>query len=86
MQHSSIDSSSIAVGVSKNPSTSIQKTYDFIIVGAGIVGLATAYKLHKKFSDATILVLEKEGRVGAHQTGKKLWSYPLGNLLQARQL
>ena len=49
---------------------STQKTYDFIIVGAGIVGLATAYKLHKKFSDATILVLEKEGRVGAHQTGK----------------
>ena len=70
MQHSSTDSSSIAVGVLKNPSTSTQKTYDFIIVGAGIVGLATAYKLHKKFSDATILVLEKEGRVGAHQTGK----------------
>ena len=70
MQHSSTDSSSIAVGALKNPSTSTQKTYDFIIVGAGIVGLATAYKLHKKFSDATILVLEKEGRVGAHQTGK----------------
>ena len=70
MQHSSTDSSSIAVGALKNPSTSTQKTYDFIIVGAGIVGLATAYKLHKKFSDATILVLEKEGRVGVHQTGK----------------
>lgn len=70
MQHSSTDSSSIAVEALKNPSTSTQKTYDFIIVGAGIVGLATAYKLHKKFSDATILVLEKEGRVGVHQTGK----------------
>ncbi|MBK98548.1 MAG: L-2-hydroxyglutarate oxidase [Balneola sp.] len=70
MQHSSTDSSSIAPEALKNPSTSTQKTYDFIVVGAGIVGLATAYKLHKKFSDATILVLEKEGRVGAHQTGK----------------
>ena len=70
MQHSSKDSSSIAVEALKKSSTSTQKTYDFIIVGAGIVGLATAYKLHKKFSDATILVLEKEGHVGAHQTGK----------------
>ena len=70
MQHSSKDSSSIALEALKKPSTSTQKTYDFIIVGAGIVGLATAYKLHKNFSDATILVLEKEGHVGAHQTGK----------------
>ena len=49
---------------------STQKTYDFIIVGAGIVGLATAYKLHSTFPEATILVLEKEQRVAAHQTGK----------------
>ena len=45
-------------------------TYDFIIVGAGIVGLSTAYKLNSAFSDANILVLEKEERVAAHQTGK----------------
>ena len=57
-------------GTLKTRSNNSQKTYDFVIVGAGIVGLATAYKLHKKFSDATVLVLEKEGRVGAHQTGK----------------
>lgn len=43
--------------------------YDFIIAGAGIVGLSTAYKLSKSFSDASILVLEKENRVAAHQTG-----------------
>lgn len=46
------------------------KTYDFIIVGAGIVGLSTAYKLSLAFPDATILILEKEDRVAAHQTGK----------------
>src|SRR5690554_5552076 len=44
--------------------------YDFTIIGAGIVGLSTAYKLSLKHPDARILVLEKESRVAAHQTGK----------------
>jgi len=44
--------------------------FDFIIVGAGIVGLATAYKLQLKFPDKTIAVLEKEVEVGLHQTGR----------------
>lgn len=44
-------------------------TYDFIIVGAGIVGLSTAYKLSESFPDIDILVLEKENMVAAHQTG-----------------
>lgn len=44
-------------------------TYDFIIVGAGIVGLSTAYKLTKAYPDLNILVLEKESEVAAHQTG-----------------
>lgn len=43
--------------------------YDFIIVGAGIVGLSTAYKLSETFPELDILVLEKEDKVAAHQTG-----------------
>ena len=43
--------------------------YDIIIIGGGIVGLATAYKLSKKHPNKTILVLEKEKEVAAHQTG-----------------
>lgn len=43
--------------------------YDFIIVGAGIVGLSTAYKLSQAYPDANILVLEKEDHIAAHQTG-----------------
>lgn len=43
--------------------------YDIIIVGGGIVGLATAYKLQGKNPTKTILVLEKEKEVAAHQTG-----------------
>jgi (S)-2-hydroxyglutarate dehydrogenase len=45
-------------------------TYDFLIVGAGIVGLSTAYKLSKAYPDSKILILEKEDRVAAHQTGR----------------
>ena len=43
---------------------------DIIIVGGGIVGLATAYKLQLKFPTKLILVLEKENDIGKHQTGR----------------
>jgi (S)-2-hydroxyglutarate dehydrogenase len=43
--------------------------FDFTVAGAGIVGLSTAYKLSLAYPDARILVLEKEDRVAAHQTG-----------------
>jgi len=46
-----------------------QNHFDVIVVGGGIVGLATAYKLNKKFPAKKILVLEKEKEVAAHQTG-----------------
>lgn len=51
-------------------SSTEQKHYNYIIVGAGIVGLSTAYKLSLTQPDARILVLEKEHKVAAHQTGK----------------
>ncbi len=41
----------------------------FVIVGGGIVGLATAYRLLERFPDARVTVLEKETAVGRHQTG-----------------
>lgn len=40
-----------------------------LIIGGGIVGLATAYKLGRRQPDAAITVLEKEDAVGRHQTG-----------------
>ncbi|MBR9997399.1 MAG: L-2-hydroxyglutarate oxidase [Cyclobacteriaceae bacterium] len=42
---------------------------DIIIIGAGIVGLATAYRLNQKNPDLKILVIEKENGVSQHQTG-----------------
>ena len=46
------------------------KKYDYIIVGGGVVGLATAYKLQLKFPEKSIAVLEKEKKIGLHQTGR----------------
>ncbi len=43
--------------------------YDVIIVGAGIVGLATALKLKEKKAELSVLVLDKESKIAAHQTG-----------------
>lgn len=40
------------------------------IIGGGIVGLATAYKLSLKYPSAEIKVLEKESRIATHQTGR----------------
>lgn len=40
-----------------------------IIVGGGIVGLATAFRLGERFPGARITLLEKENGVGRHQTG-----------------
>jgi len=42
---------------------------DVVVVGAGIVGLATALQLHRKNPDLKICVLDKEKEVAAHQTG-----------------
>lgn len=44
--------------------------FDFIIVGGGIIGLSTAYKLQLKFPEKAIGILEKESRIGMHQTGR----------------
>ena len=40
-----------------------------VIIGGGIVGLATAYKYLEKFPDHQVTVLEKEASLASHQTG-----------------
>jgi L-2-hydroxyglutarate oxidase len=40
-----------------------------IIIGGGIVGLATAYKAARQFPGMRVTVLEKESAPGQHQTG-----------------
>lgn len=44
-------------------------SYDVIVIGAGVVGLATAYQIQQRKPGVSILMLEKEDRVAKHQTG-----------------
>ncbi len=43
--------------------------YDVVIIGAGIVGLATALKIKEKKRALSVIVIDKEDQVAAHQTG-----------------
>ena len=43
--------------------------YDHILIGGGIVGLATALKILERRPGTSLLLLEKESRPGTHQTG-----------------
>ena len=45
-----------------------KKTYDFAIIGGGIVGLSTALHLQKQ--NKSVVVLEKENEPGLHQSGR----------------
>jgi len=44
--------------------------YDVAIVGGGIIGLATARARVQRFPHRRLLLLEKESRLAAHQTGR----------------
>ncbi len=46
------------------------KKYDITIVGGGIVGLSTAYKIQLKYPKLNLLILEKEKKLASHQTGR----------------
>lgn len=42
---------------------------DVVVIGAGVVGLATALELTRRLPSLSVVVLEKEPNVAAHQTG-----------------
>ncbi len=43
---------------------------DFIIIGAGIIGLSIAKALKEKYPNSKIVILEKEKNVGYHSSGR----------------
>ena len=45
-------------------------SFDFAIVGGGIVGLSCAFKLQVEYPKLNIVVFEKEQTLAAHQTGR----------------
>ena len=46
------------------------QTADFLIVGAGILGLSIARELKRRLPEAAIVVLEKEPEAGRHSSGR----------------
>lgn len=49
---------------------STSNIFDFAVIGGGVIGTATAYKLSLKFPGKTIALIEKEKVLGSHQTGR----------------
>src|SRR2546426_67897 len=47
----------------------MDNSYDFAIIGGGIVGLATARALGERAPRARLVILEKEAKLATHQTG-----------------
>ena len=43
--------------------------YDLIVIGGGIVGLATAWQILTRKPHLRLCLLEKERELGTHQTG-----------------
>lgn len=64
----------------------MSRSFDFVIVGAGIVGLSLARELQSRYPQKKIAVLEKEASLGKHASGRNsgvLHSgiyYPTGSL------
>lgn len=50
--------------------TAVAGDYDFLVIGGGIVGAATAWRLLQVFPGRRVVVLEKEADVACHQTGR----------------
>jgi L-2-hydroxyglutarate oxidase LhgO len=47
----------------------VSDRYDVVVIGGGIVGLATAYRLVEARPDLRIAILEKEAQLATHQSG-----------------
>lgn len=55
--------------MSEMPAATQAPTYDVVVVGAGIVGLAVAREVLRRRPGARVAVVEQEADVAAHQTG-----------------
>jgi L-2-hydroxyglutarate oxidase len=47
----------------------MEQSFDFVVVGGGIVGVSTAWQLQQAFPTKKIALLEKESQLARHQTG-----------------
>jgi len=56
--------------VAEPPTLLTARMYDFVVVGGGIIGLATANAVIERFPNKRVLLLEKEQEICAHQSGR----------------
>lgn len=54
---------------SRSFATQKPECYDIVVVGGGIVGVATARELKIRYPTASIAIVEKESKLAQHQTG-----------------
>ncbi|WP_245806521.1 FAD-dependent oxidoreductase [Francisella halioticida] len=47
----------------------MKSNYNVVIIGAGIIGLSTAWQLLKKYPSLKVCILEKENSLAKHQSG-----------------
>src|SRR5215475_8050703 len=47
----------------------MSESFDVVVIGGGIVGLAVGREITRRFPPMRLVVLEKEERVGMHQSG-----------------
>ena len=43
--------------------------YDLVVIGGGIIGLATALKFTELYPEKKVAIIDKESKVGYHQSG-----------------
>lgn len=48
----------------------MDQSCDFLIIGAGIVGLTVAYELNQRLPAAKIIIIDKEAQAGKHASGR----------------
>jgi (S)-2-hydroxyglutarate dehydrogenase len=48
----------------------MKQSTDFLIIGAGIVGLTIAREIKRRFRDCTVTLIEKETKIGEHASGR----------------
>ena len=48
----------------------MDKQFDIIVVGGGLVGLSAAFKIQQKSPSKKILLIEKENELSSHQSGR----------------